>query len=151
MNKQQLQDVLSKLLSLCQECIKDGEVPVSCALVLEDGSVYFQKNEVEKENDPFAHAEQLLIRKVLKEKNTRYLKNATLIVSLEPCLMCMGAMIKAGISRLIYLCEDEKAGSLSYYHTPVDHCLEVLSLHDERFDSLLSYFFQKIRREKEEK
>ncbi len=75
-----------------------------------------------------------------------YLKGATLFVTLEPCLRCRGAILKAGISHLYYRSKDEERGALSYYHIFVDNVLSLSHIQEARFSSLLSSFFQSKRK-----
>jgi tRNA(adenine34) deaminase len=103
--------------------------------------------------DPTAHAEILAIRKAgLFFRNYR-LNNTTLVVTLEPCLMCMGAAINARIARLVFGTIDPKAGAaVSLYNLAEDkrlnHRIEVVSgIMEEECRSLIQDFFR-VRREK---
>ena len=145
MTKKELFSFIDSLYDLCLEAEKEEEIPVSALLVLKDGRTFSSYNHVEKENDPFSHAEYNVISQVLKDEKTRYLKGSTLFVSLEPCLFCMGAILKSGIENLYYVLDDKKAGSLSYYHTFVDDRLRVHQIDDERFEELMDRFFKKLR------
>lgn len=89
--------------------LREGEVPVG-AVLLHQGEVHRAHNRVEALRDPTAHAEMLLLRQV-GEKN---LKGATLYVTLEPCLMCYGALRQAGV-RVVYGTENLKEGALTRY------------------------------------
>ncbi len=145
MTKKTLQEISDQLYQRAKDALERGEIPVSCCLLTEDGQKYYSSNKVEEESDPLAHAEILLIEQVLKEKKVKYLKNSVLIVTLEPCLMCLGAILKANIKSLYYFLDDEKKGGLSYYHTFVDDVLEVTRLHDDRFLDLMKECFSKLR------
>lgn len=136
---------MDKLYLEAKRCSETGEIPVSAALLFEDGSMELSSNEVEHENDPFAHAEFNVIQNSLKKRNTRYLKDATLIVTLEPCLLCMGAILKAGIPDIYYVLDDPKLGSLSHYHAFVDDQVRVHQIEDRRFKELMDSFFVKLR------
>ena len=122
------------------------EIPVIACLFVDDNSKpIFSKNTVERDNNPFKHAEINVLEKGFEIKNSRYLKDATLIVTLEPCLMCMGAILKAGVKNLYYLSDDKENGSLSYYHVFCDNKISVHQIDDERFDNLLKKFFKNLR------
>ena len=104
--------------------------------------------------DPTAHAEILAIRKAgLLFQNYR-LNNTTLVVTLEPCIMCMGAAINARISRLVFGTVDPKAGAaVSLYHFAEDkrlnHRIEIVSgIMEKECRSMIQDFFQ-VRRKKE--
>ena len=149
MNKKDLSEILDELYRLSQDALAHDEVPVSCCLVLKDGTRYYERNRVEELHDSFAHAEFLALARASKETGSLYLKDSVLIVTLEPCLLCMGALLKKGISSLFYVLDDEKLGSLSHYHAFVDDRLQVLSLEDNRFKPLMDQFFQSLRKESE--
>lgn len=154
MNKEVLKAALETLYKQAQIAFDKGEVPVAACVTADetDDTIYCSHNSVEEDDDPFAHAEILAIKRALQgtsseKDNKRYLKDATIIVTLEPCLMCLGAILKAGIKHLYYILDDPKLGSLSHYHAFVDDQLEVVRLEDEdgRFKKLMDDFFKKLR------
>lgn len=145
MNRQDLTEYLNILYFSAKEAYDKGEIPVSSLLVFPDGTFIAERNHVEERNDPFCHAEYNVIQKGLEKTKGRYLKGCTLLVSLEPCLFCMGALLKAGIEELYYVLDDEKKGSLSHYHAFVDDTLHVHRVEDSRFLPLMNAFFKKLR------
>lgn len=146
MTTKDLQKYLDLLYKEATSAAENGEIPVSCLLVLQDDTFILTSNKVEEKDNPFQHAEILALENGLNKCQSRYLKGATLLVSLEPCLMCMGAIIKAGISQLIYVLDDPKKGALSHYHVCPDESLEVLQVEDKRFEKLMDDFFKKLRK-----
>jgi tRNA(adenine34) deaminase len=89
---------------------KIGEVPVGAVLVQDDQLIASAHNQPISNNDPTAHAEIQLLRKAGKELNNYRLPNTTLYVTLEPCTMCLGAMIHARVSRIVFGAYDQKTG-----------------------------------------
>jgi len=89
---------------------KIDEVPVGAVLVQDDQLIAEAHNQPISTNDPTAHAEIQLLRKAGKELNNYRLPNTTLYATLEPCTMCLGAMIHARISRIVFGAYDEKTG-----------------------------------------
>jgi len=87
-----------------------GEVPVGAVLVQDDQLITSAHNQPITTNDPTAHAEIQLLRKAGEKLNNYRLSNTTLYVTLEPCTMCLGAMIHARISRVVFGAYDEKTG-----------------------------------------
>lgn len=148
MTKNTLQEITEELYLRSKNALEAGEIPVSCCLLTSEGEKYYSQNKVEETSNPLAHAEILLIQEVLKEKKTRYLKESTLIVTLEPCLMCLGAIVKAGIKHLYYFLDDEKKGGLSFHHAFVDDVLEITRLEDSRFLNLMQECFSRMRNQK---
>jgi len=89
---------------------KIGEVPVGAILVQNDQLIASEHNQPISTNDPTAHAEIQLLRVAGKQLNNYRLPDTTLYVTLEPCTMCLGAMIHARISRVVFGAYDEKTG-----------------------------------------
>ncbi len=96
-----------------------GEVPVGAVLVSDNGEILSAAhNQTIKLVDPTAHAEIIALRKAALEINNYRLLNTTLYVTVEPCIMCMGAIVHARISRVVFGATDPKwgaAGSLYNY------------------------------------
>jgi tRNA(adenine34) deaminase len=90
------------------------EVPIGCVIVHEPSHriIAAAHNRRETDHDPTAHAEILAMRQAATEIGDWRLIDCTLIVTLEPCPMCAGAMVNARISHLIYGCDDPKAGAV---------------------------------------
>jgi len=89
---------------------KIGEVPVGAVLVQDDQLITSAHNQPISNNDPTAHAEIQLLRAAGKKLNNYRLPNTTLYVTLEPCTMCLGAMIHARVSRVVFGAYDQKTG-----------------------------------------
>jgi tRNA(adenine34) deaminase len=104
---------MQQVISLAQEVKSSGDVPVGALIVNEVGEIVsLGKNEREKDNDPTAHAEILAIRRAGEKLGSWRLDDLTLIVTLEPCVMCAGAILQSRIKRLVFGAWDEKAGSV---------------------------------------
>ncbi len=89
-----------------------GETPVGAVLVIEGEVVSAAHNLRETWQDPSAHAELIAVRQASAKLGRWRLNGATLYVTLEPCLMCAGALVLARLDRLVYGCRDPKAGAL---------------------------------------
>lgn len=89
-----------------------GDVPVGAVLVSHRGEIVaLGRNEREANHDPSAHAELVAIRKAAAERNDWRLEDLTLVVTLEPCIMCAGAIIGARIPRVVFGAWDERVGA----------------------------------------
>ena len=127
-------DLAAMALALEEAAIaaEAGEVPVG-ALVVVDGRVVARRhNEREGTGDPTAHAEVLALRDAAATIGERRLHDATLVVTLEPCPMCAGAVWAAQVCRVVYGAADLRAGAMgSLYNVAVDqrlnHTSEVVS------------------------
>ena len=110
-----------------------GEIPVGAVLVSENGEILSAAhNHTIKRVDPTAHAEILALRKAALEINNYRLLNTTLYVTVEPCIMCMGAIVHARISRVVFGANDLKwgaAGSLYNYAEDdrLNHRVEIIA------------------------
>jgi tRNA(adenine34) deaminase len=99
-------------ITIAREAFDTGDVPVGAIIVNADGVVIGTGfNEREATNDPTAHAEIVAIRNASSRLQKSRLDGCTLIVTLEPCAMCAGAIAQSRISHLVYGAWDEKAGA----------------------------------------
>jgi tRNA(adenine34) deaminase len=104
---------MQQVISLAQEVKSSGDVPVGALIVSEVGEIVsFGKNEREKDNDPTAHAEVLAIRRAGEKLGSWRLDDLTLVVTLEPCVMCAGAILQSRLKRLVFGAFDQKAGAV---------------------------------------
>jgi len=128
-----------------------GEVPVGAVMVRDGHIIARGRNSKEGSFDPTAHAEVLAIRDAARWLGSWRLERTTLYVTLEPCLMCMGAIIQARIPRLVFAAPDPKAGACgSVYDLSDDarlnHRVEVLSgVSAAEAGEMLSGFFADLR------
>jgi tRNA(adenine34) deaminase len=131
--------------------VAHGDVPVG-AVVLRDGEVIAQRhNERERTGDPTAHAELLALRDAAEVVGSWRLEGTTLVVTLEPCPMCAGALVAARLDQVVFGATDPKTGACgSLYNLAVDprlnHEVEVVSgVRAEEAALLLTGFFEERR------
>lgn len=129
-----------------------GEVPVGAVLVDRKGEVVSTAHNLcETLRDPTAHAEMIVIRAAAKKLINIRIERCALFVTLEPCSMCIGAMVLARINRLVFGTRDPKSGAVfSKYNIGVDkklnHTLEVEEgILKEDCSYILSEFFKELR------
>lgn len=145
---------MQKAILLAENAQAKGEIPVGAVLVHEDKLIAEGWNHPISDHDPCAHAEILALRAGGQYLQNYRLLNTTLYVTLEPCIMCAGAMIHARISRLVYGAYDQKTGAAGsvidvFNHPDMNHRIQVLGgiLADE-CSAMLSCFFKQRRAEK---
>ncbi|MER5834522.1 tRNA adenosine(34) deaminase TadA [Streptomyces sp. NPDC002130] len=95
------------------EAVRGGDVPVGAVVLAPDGTTVLAAghNEREAGGDPTAHAELLALRRAAAALGAWRLAGCTLVVTLEPCTMCAGAIQQSRVDRLVYGARDEKAGA----------------------------------------
>ena len=103
---------MERALAQAQKAYEEDEVPVGAVLVIDNEIVAEGHNQPINTDDPTSHAEINVIRKAAKELNNYRLENSSIYVTLEPCLMCCGAMIHARIENLIFSTTDPKSGAV---------------------------------------
>ena len=132
---------------------ENGDVPIGAVIVYKDQVIGRAYNQREQLNDPTAHAEIIALTQAAAFLESWRLQGCTIYVTLEPCPMCAGALVLARIDRLVYGCDDPKAGACkSLYNIVQDerlnHRLEVASgVLEEDCSELLQGFFARRRRE----
>ena len=134
-----------------QQAMAAGEVPVGAVVTKGDKVIASAHNRRELDLDPIAHAELLALREASKKLGAWRLTGCELFVTLEPCVMCAGAMVLARIDRLVFGAADPKAGAVgSLFNILADdrlnHRIEVAGgVEAEACGSLLSEFFRARR------
>jgi tRNA(adenine34) deaminase len=131
---------------------ESGDVPVGAVVVHQGRVIASRHNERELTNDPTAHAEILALRDAAKILGTWRLTECTLVVTLEPCVMCAGALMNARIGTLVYATADLKGGATaSLYNVCTDPRLNhqpavVHGVCEEEVRLLLTTFFDDKRK-----
>lgn len=105
---------MQQALQEAQRAFEEGEVPVGAVVVMNNRVIAKGYNQVEKLNDSTAHAEIIALTAAFNFLGSKYLPEATLYVTVEPCLMCCGALYWSKIGRVVYGAEDEKNGYKKY-------------------------------------
>jgi tRNA(adenine34) deaminase len=144
-------DVMHLALAQARGALEHGDVPVGAVVVCDGRVVAARHNERELTGDPTAHAEVLALRDAAAVLGRWRLDDCTLVVTLEPCIMCAGALLNARVGRLVYGAADLKAGATASlynvcadprlnHNPPVTHGVAAVECAD-----LLSDFFRDRR------
>lgn len=126
----------------------EGEVPIGAVVVANGKIIARGHNEVEKLNDPTAHAEMIALTSAFSHIGAKYLPDATLYVTVEPCLMCAGALYWSKITRIVWGADDEKNGHkrITKEEHPFHQKAEVTTgVLKEECAQLMKDFFKKMR------
>lgn len=138
-------------LEQARRAVEADEVPVGAVIVHGQRTVAMAHNQREQLNDSTAHAEMIAITQAAESIGNWRLENCTIYVTLEPCLMCAGAILQARLGRLVYGAADPKAGAVeSLFQTMADsrlnHQVETTSgVLAQACGDILSRFFQAQR------
>ena len=145
-------DFMQAALDLAKCAEQEDEVPVGAVVVL-DGEIIGQGyNRPITTNDPTAHAEIVAMREAAQRVGNYRLVDSTLYVTLEPCIMCIGAITHARIKKLVYGATDPKAGAIESIYTvagdkKLNHVVETQGgVLAEECGALLTNFFRKKRK-----
>ena len=104
---------MRRALDVAASAVDSGDVPVGAVVLDVAGEVIASgANARERDGDPTAHAEVLALRAAARALDTWRLTDCTLVVTLEPCTMCAGALVLARVARLVYGADDPKAGAV---------------------------------------
>ena len=149
---EQYESWMREALSLARTAMDLGEVPVGAIVVSDARVVGRGHNRRRLDGDPLAHAEVVALRQAAETLGNWRFDNATLVVTLEPCVMCAGAIVQSRIRQVVYGASDLKAGAVRSLYQVLDdprmyHRASIVSgvLQDE-CAALLSEFFRSTRR-----
>ena len=143
---------MADAFALAEEAAAAGEIPIGAVVVDRDGRIIGRGRNRREEGDPLAHAEMLAIRQAAQAIGDWRLEGTTMVVTLEPCAMCAGALVNARVAKLIFGAYDPKAGYCGTLGNLVqdprlNHRLEVVGgFEEERSRELLQRFFQQLRK-----
>ncbi|MGL5268627.1 MAG: nucleoside deaminase [Spiroplasma sp.] len=138
-------------LSLAKKAIKNGDIPIGAIVVDRDGNILGRGyNRKEKENNPIKHAEVIAISKACKKVGSWRLENCIIYSTLEPCLMCLGAILQTRINWIIFGLASEKFGcvkTLDKLRTSKNFNNSIQYTYEFTLDSkkMLQFFFTELR------
>jgi tRNA(adenine34) deaminase len=141
------EEFMRAALELAREGRERGEVPVGAVLVMDGEIVGRGFNQPVGLNDPTAHAEIVALRQAGQETGNYRLPGSTMYVTIEPCQMCVGAMVHARVARVVYGTAEPKAGAIesamrAHEHPSLNHRLEVTGrvLEDDCREVIQAFF-----------
>jgi tRNA(adenine34) deaminase len=143
---------MSEALRLAEEAAEAGEVPIGAVVVASDGTIIGRGRNRREEGNPLGHAEMFAISEAASKIGDWRLEGTTMVVTLEPCAMCAGAIVNARIGTLIFGAFDPKGGFCGSLGNLVqdprlNHRVDLVSgFEEERSRELLQTFFRNLRR-----
>ena len=112
---------MSEAIKEAQKSILSGDIPVGALVVLDNNIISASFNTREADKNPLGHAEINAIRLASQNISSKYLRNMALYVTLEPCPMCTGAILEAGIKRVVFGAYDPKGGACGSFMNLADY------------------------------
>ena len=138
---------MRRALELARQARRQGEVPVGAVVVLDGVVIGEGFNQPIASNDPTAHAEIVALRDAARRIGNYRLTGASLYATIEPCQMCVGAMVHARIARLVYGTREPKAGAIesamrAHEHPSLNHRIDAIGgvLETECRESIQEFF-----------
>jgi tRNA(adenine34) deaminase len=142
---------MEEAFALAEQAAADGETPVGAVVADRQGNIIGRGRNRREAGDPLGHAELLAIAEAARAMGDWRLEGTTMVVTLEPCAMCAGALVNARVERLIFAAYDPKAGFCGTLGNLVqdprlNHRLEVTGgFEEDRSRDLLQSFFRQLR------
>jgi len=146
------ESLMRRALVLARSAAARGEVPVGAVAVLDGEVIAAASNRMERAGDAAAHAEMLVLRRAARVVGGWRLTGVSVVVTLEPCPMCAGAMVQARVDRCVYGARDPKKGAdgsvYDVLRNPRNNHLPAVTdgVLGEECGALLREFFQRLRR-----
>jgi len=129
-----------------QKAVKSDEIPVGAVIVAKDQIIARGFNQVETLQDATAHAEIIAITSAMSYLGTKYLRGCSIYITLEPCVMCAGALAWSQVDRVVYGAEDSKRGFMRYGKELLHPKTKLeYGIHSDQCGELLTSFFKNKR------
>lgn len=147
----QHQQFMRKAFALAEQAYDEQEVPVGAVIVKDNRIIGRGYNQMERLNDPTAHAEILAISAACSTIGSKYLEECTIYVTLEPCPMCAGALVWSRIDRIVFGAPDAKAGACGSlfnlaFNKRLNHQIEIIQgVIEQDCEWILKQFFREQR------
>lgn len=135
-------------IELAKKAMKNGDVPVGCIITKNKKIISKAYNKKEKNKDATSHAEIIAIKKACRKLKNWHLDECTLYTTLEPCIMCIGAITQARIKKIIYISENSKFGFTNYFKNNkiTNHKLIIEKYpNNKEYEEILINFFRSKR------
>jgi len=146
------EELMGKAIALAREAAAAGEVPVGCVIELNGEVIVRGANRTVRDSDPTAHAEMVALREAATKFGDHRLEGARLFVTVEPCLMCLGAILLARITDVYYGADEPKFGAVTSRFALAKHeRFRKVRFHGglmaDEAKELLADFFERLRAE----
>jgi tRNA(adenine34) deaminase len=139
-------DFLNLAYEQAEIAYEQKEIPCGAVIVYNDEVICVAHNLSQKTKDPTAHAELLALQMAFSQLKNKNLSGCKIYITLEPCLMCLGAIINSHIKEIYFSALDPVKGAFTHYGvSPAIDKLEIHYIKDNRCEDILTQFFKDIR------
>jgi tRNA(adenine34) deaminase len=147
MNKEDIEAYMALAYQEALKALEEKETPIGAVLVGPEGEIISSShNSSLKNTDPLQHAEMNVLKTGYQKLQTKNLSSCTIFITLEPCLMCLGALINSHVKEIYFGAYDPKKGAFSHYLvSPSVGSISIHYLSDQKCGQLLTDFFKTIR------
>ncbi len=148
---------MAQALNEANKAALHGDVPVGAVAVANGQVIAARHNEKELRQNPTCHAEILLVDELARARSSWHLDGVTVVLTLEPCLMCIGALLAARVERVVFGAHDPKAGACGTLYNPgcdprLNHQIEIVGgVREVECSALLADYFGHIRNSRGDK
>lgn len=134
-------------LNEAKKAAKNGDIPIGCVIVKDNKIVSKAFNKREKNKNVINHAEIIAIKKACRKLKTWHLNNCIAYITMEPCMMCSGALIQSRIKKIVYSIPNENFGQIeNNYKVFENNKIEILkNIEYEKSKKIVQDFFEKLR------
>lgn len=133
-------------VELAKKAAKNGDFPVGAVIVKNDKIISKAYNTKERKKNAIQHAEILAIEKACKKLKTWHLEQCTLYSSLEPCMMCTGAIMQARIKKVVYSHTNQNFGAIESNNNHITNSIQIIKLENNDNLDLIKNFFKNKRK-----
>ena len=133
-------------VELAKKAAKKGDFPVGAVIVKNDKIISKAYNTKERKKNAIQHAEILAIEKACKKLKTWHLEQCTLYSSLEPCMMCTGAIMQARIKKVVYSHTNQNFGAIESNNNHITNSIQIIKLENNDNLDLIKNFFKNKRK-----
>lgn len=147
MTNKDVNKYLNQTLELAKQAYKNNEVPIGALIIYNNQIISESYNNIVNKNDVTNHAEIICIKQAQEILNTTNLDKCSIFINLEPCLMCLGAIINAHIKDIYFSCLDSKKGAFTYYGiNPSTNNINIHYIENKESQKLIQDFFINLRK-----
>ncbi len=140
-----IENIVNIIIKEAKKSYKKGDVPVGCAIVKNNKIISKAHNLKESKKVSINHAEILAIKKACKKLKTWHLDDCTLYTTMEPCVMCSGAIIQSRIKNIVYLLENPTFGNIVNNEYFKKEKYQIKQINNEEYKNMIKNFFKEKR------